>query len=325
MKKAVVQFAGTIILLVMLSMTLCAQQNQMGVKAQAAYDKKAYTEAGPLFLLAAQFEPRSAFVHLYNAACSYALAGQKDLAFYSLDAAIARGWRDKKQTEQDSDLVSLRDDPRWKDMISTVAMGSMQSNRDAVINDLNNLAAMTYQYRIRPKTMGGGEGSYVGFKIPEKMVTNSNATYEILAAKDSLVQYKATSVNGFGTVEASIDVTGRLGGWKYTGAFYTTPPVITPLTANRDALINDLNNLAAYAFQYRIRPGSMGGGNGAYTGVEIPERLKSNENGLFTITVVGPDELKMKAVSAKFKDATIETTLNSQGRMGNWKYTGEFK
>lgn len=325
MKKAIARFMGAIVLVLTLALTLCAQQNQLSVKAQAAYDKKAFAEGGPLFLLAAQFEPRGASVHLYNAACCYALSGQKDLAFYSLDAAVARGWRDKKQTEEDADLASLRTDPRWKEMIATVSTGTMQSNRDAVINDLNNLAALAYQYRIRPKTMGGGQGSYLGFKIPEKMSTNSNASYEVLAAMDSLVQYKATSVNGFGTVEASIDANGRLRGWEYTGAFYTPLPIITPLVANRDALINDLNNLAAFAYQYRIRPSSMGGGNGAYTGVELPEKLKSNENGSFMFTVVGPDELKMKAVSAKFKDATIETTLNAQGRMGNWTYTGEFK
>ena len=49
--------------------------------------------------------------------------------------------------------------------------------------------------------------------------------------------------------------------------------------SNKDAMINDLNNLAAHAYQFRIRPSSMGGGQGTYTGYTIPTKMKSNENG----------------------------------------------
>jgi hypothetical protein len=202
----------------------------------------------------------------------------------------------------------------------------VESNIDAVINDLNNLAAYAYQYRIRPKSMGGGQGSYTGLKIPERMVKNMNALYEILTAKDSLVQYKATSASGFGTVEVSLDENGRLGGWKYTGAFAAPPSEAqSPIVSNRDALINDLNNLAALAYQYRIRPSSMGGGNGSYEGLKMPEKMKSNENGTFTYTVAGPNEVKIKAVSAKVKGAAIETTLDGEGRLSHWTYWGEFQ
>lgn len=331
MKMTAARFAGVAVLLVILCLTLCAQQNQLAAKAQAAYDKKAFAEGAPLFLLAAQVEPKMASGHLYNAACCYALSGQKDLAFSSLEIAIAKGWRDKKHTEEDEDLATLRGDPRWNDLIAKVSTGGMEANRDAVINDLNNLSAYAYQYRIRPKSMGGGQGSYVGFKIPERMVKNSNASYEILAVKDSLVQYKATSVNGFGTVEAWIDQDGRLGGWKYTGAFTGQSSTgqssagQSALVANRDALINDMNNLAAMAYQYRIRPSSMGGGNGEYTGLKMPERMKSNENGSFTYTVVGPNEVKIKAVSATVKGAAIESTIDGDGRLSRWTYWGEFQ
>ena len=35
------------------------------------------------------------------------------------------------------------------------------------------------------------------------------------------------------------------------------------INANRDAIISDITNMAANAYQYRIRPVSMGGGGGA--------------------------------------------------------------
>jgi hypothetical protein len=44
---------------------------------------------------------------------------------------------------------------------------SRNSKRDAAINDLNDLAARAYQFRLRPKQMRGGGGSYEGFDIPE--------------------------------------------------------------------------------------------------------------------------------------------------------------
>ncbi|MBI4427537.1 MAG: hypothetical protein HY562_00280 [Ignavibacteriales bacterium] len=40
------------------------------------------------------------------------------------------------------------------------------SSRDFVENDLSNLAAHAYQYRIRPLSMKGGENSYGGYSIP---------------------------------------------------------------------------------------------------------------------------------------------------------------
>ena len=69
----------------------------------------------------------------------------------------------------------------------------------------------------------------------------------------------------------------------------------------------------------------MGGGNGAYTGLKMPEKMQANENGTFTFTVVGPNEVKIKTVSAKIKGAAIETTLDGDGRLSHWIYWGEFQ
>lgn len=329
MRRTITRIAGTVVVLMILGLTLCAQQQPLASQAQAAYDKKAYAEGAPLFLLAAQFEPNAVAPHLYNAACCYALAGQKDLAFYSLQAAIKRGWHDKTHTENDPDLASLREDSRWKEALSKMSYGGVQANKDAVINDLNNLSAYAYQYRIRPSSMGGGNGSYTALKLPEKLAKNVNASYEVLSAKDNLVQFRATSANGYGTIEVSLDENGRLADWKYSGAFAAPPEEAkeagSSMVENRDALINDINNLAAFAYQYRIRPTSMGGGNGAYTGLKMPERMQANENGTFTYTVAGRDEVKIKAVSKKIKGAAIESTIDGNGRLRNWTYWGEFQ
>jgi pimeloyl-ACP methyl ester carboxylesterase len=49
----------------------------------------------------------------YNLACFEALAGDKDAAFYYLQEAAIKDGVDAEWAREDSDLVSLRSDPRW--------------------------------------------------------------------------------------------------------------------------------------------------------------------------------------------------------------------
>jgi hypothetical protein len=105
--------------------------------------------------------------------------------------------------------------------ISMFSSSSVQSNKDAIINDLNNLAANAYQFRIRPTTMGGGGGSYTGgsgFAIPTKLASNDNGTFSRTNAAQA-VTFIGTSAQGYGTVTAVCDSTGRLGTFTYTGQF----------------------------------------------------------------------------------------------------------
>ena len=53
----------------------------------------------------------------YNAACSAALAGKTRLAFEWLNTAITKGWRDIDHLKRDTDLTTLHNDPRWKQVI----------------------------------------------------------------------------------------------------------------------------------------------------------------------------------------------------------------
>ncbi len=105
--------------------------------------------------------------------------------------------------------------------LSLFSAQSIQSNKDAIINDLNNIAAHAYQFRIRPASMAGGAGSYVGYTIPTKMASNANATYTC-APTASAVTFTAVSANNSAnTVTAKIDTDGKFvqSGWAYTGDF----------------------------------------------------------------------------------------------------------
>ena len=104
--------------------------------------------------------------------------------------------------------------------LSLFSAQSIQANKDAIINDLNNIAAHAYQYKISPSSMGGGQGTYSGYVIPSKMATNENATYSVSATTASTVTIVATSsANTTNTVQATVDSDGRLGTWTYAGDF----------------------------------------------------------------------------------------------------------
>ena len=107
--------------------------------------------------------------------------------------------------------------------LSLFSAQSIQSNKDAIINDLNNIAAQAYQYRIRPASMAGGAGSYTGFTIPTKMASNANAAYTSTPSStgDAVVFSAISANNTANTVTAQIDTDGKFvqTGWTYTGDF----------------------------------------------------------------------------------------------------------
>jgi hypothetical protein len=98
------------------------------------------------------------------------------------------------------------------------------------------------------------------------------------------------------------------------------------IQSNKDAIINDINNIAASAYQYRIRPASMGGGNNAYTNFSIPVKMSSNENGTYTATI-GADAVTLQGSNVASTDNWVKGIVGSDGRvtMGSSSFNGEFK
>ncbi len=57
---------------------------------------------------------------LYNAACTYSMLGRTGDALDALEAAVGKGWGDKGWVENDSDLESLRLEPRYLALIEAM-------------------------------------------------------------------------------------------------------------------------------------------------------------------------------------------------------------
>ncbi|MEY4541206.1 MAG: hypothetical protein RLZZ306_2963, partial [Bacteroidota bacterium] len=83
------------------------------------YEDKEYAKSVEIFEQAFKLgKPKSS--DLYNAACAASLATQTDKAFNFLGQAIDVGYSNLGHLKSDTDLVSLYQDNRWKEIIAKI-------------------------------------------------------------------------------------------------------------------------------------------------------------------------------------------------------------
>ena len=86
--------------------------------------------------------------------------------------------------------------------ISMFKSNAQSSNRDQVINDLNNLAAKAQQYYRKPTSMAGGGQDFNGFGLALVDTGNANGSYSVTATQPTGLTYVAgdsAKVNGANT------------------------------------------------------------------------------------------------------------------------------
>ena len=78
--------------------------------------------------------------------------------------------------------------------ISMFKSNAQSSNRDQVINDLNNLAAKAQQYYRKPTAMAGGGQSFTNFSLAPVDTGNANGSYSLSGSVPTGIAYVAGSV-----------------------------------------------------------------------------------------------------------------------------------
>ena len=82
------------------------------------------------------------------------------------------------------------------------------ANRDAVTNDLINLASRAQQYYRRPTALGGGGGSFAGLSGNIKLLTKTSGTAmvsnRILETKMGALNLSAITMESLGRASISI-------------------------------------------------------------------------------------------------------------------------
>ncbi len=117
MKRYATVLAAILILAAAAPLVLAQSADELIRKAGTAYAEKRFAESADLYerAFAAGADDSSA---AYNAACSFALAGNKGKAFAFLKKAGELGWSNARHVQNDTDLTSLRADPRWKEAMA---------------------------------------------------------------------------------------------------------------------------------------------------------------------------------------------------------------
>ncbi len=92
--------------------------------------------------------------------------------------------------------------------------------------------------------------------------------------------------------------------------------------ANKDGVTSSLVNIAANAYQFKIRPTTMGGGGGSYAGYGIPSKMQADDNGKYavsgtpasnSISITGTSTINTAWVATCTSDDTGKTAITYAG------------
>lgn len=154
------------ILLVTLAHAQSADYNKLCAKGIELYYAKQYRESAQTLDRAfAANGGKAKAEDRYNAACSWALAGNRDSAYYHLQrAANDEGYTNYNHLIADSDLEGLRTDPRWTAVCNQVKDNKEKSETrldKALAAQLKTILENDQKYRKRIDTVQEkyGEGS----------------------------------------------------------------------------------------------------------------------------------------------------------------------
>ncbi|MCU0454344.1 MAG: hypothetical protein MUE68_11880 [Bacteroidetes bacterium] len=96
---------------------------------------------------------------------------------------------------------------------------AIQANKTAIFNDINQIAAYANHFRVTTTSMGGGQGSFAGFKIPVTMTSTENAGFRSVSTATTVTITASSMLDSSNTITVTLDQYGKLANWTYTGDF----------------------------------------------------------------------------------------------------------
>ncbi len=125
----------------------------------------------------------------YNAACSWALSGQPDSAFFNLNrVATLMDYRNYAHITADTDLNSLHKDKRWEPLIAVIKANKEKAEahlNKPLVAQLDSIYTEDQQYRMQIDAI---EKKY-GWESPEM-----KAHWELINMKDSVNLIKVMAI-----------------------------------------------------------------------------------------------------------------------------------
>ncbi len=92
------------------------------------------------------------------------------------------------------------------------------SQKDDFLLAMQNIGSSAATFRMKPKSMGGGGGEYIGYNIPESL-TNIDAGRIFAVISSTKILLVGHSKRGYGTVSAVVNDSGLVGNISIEGDF----------------------------------------------------------------------------------------------------------
>ncbi len=100
---------------------------------------------------------------------------------------------------------------------------TLSTNRDRLINGITAIAVNARQYRILPKRLGGGEGTYKGYVLPNELMSTQEGTFTVVAMDDEVVIHVTSNEISSATILVHLGKDGILSQWRYADLFESRP------------------------------------------------------------------------------------------------------
>ncbi len=92
------------------------------------------------------------------------------------------------------------------------------SQKDDFLLTMQNIGTSASTFRMKPKSMGGGGGEYIGYTIPPNL-TNIDAGKIFAVIAPTKILLVGHSKRGYGTVTAVVNDSGLVGTISFDGDF----------------------------------------------------------------------------------------------------------
>lgn len=119
-----------VLFLIVFTFQLQSQNYDEYIKmGDSLYKIENYKDSAKMYSRAFEFKEGN-ITSYYNTACSWALGGDSEKAFKYLRLSIKKGQRNKEWMKTDKDLISLRDLPKWQDVLDMVQLNIDDYEKD---------------------------------------------------------------------------------------------------------------------------------------------------------------------------------------------------
>ncbi len=180
------------------------EANKVNVEALTAYQNGDFKQALKLIEKAHRIEPKDSVI-LYNLACFHALDGNQSEALDCLHKSVEAGFYAPVKIKSDSDLISIREDPRFEAAIKRAGqLAAQYTANDIILNsvksgqahELNTQAWQVYEQKDYEKGLELVEQAYEIAPTDSRVLYYLACFHALLGHDDKALDFLNRAVEG---------------------------------------------------------------------------------------------------------------------------------